>query len=104
MVGLLQVYIVALHNMVYWAAQPLGWIVGVTKAGPVSAGTFSTIQSKMGSVAAGGIMAGVQSVVMGGVGTTALTMTVVAATTLAAAATAPGQVACCAVMKAIVGR
>ena len=90
--------------MVYWVLQPLGWIMGVTEAGPVSAGMFATLQSKMGTVAAGGIMAGVQSVAMGGVGTAALTMTAVAATTAAAAATAPGQVVCRVAMKVITGR
>lgn len=79
--------------------------MGITKAGPVSAGMFAAIQSKMGGVAANGVLAGVHSVAMGGIGTTALTATTVAAASATVAATAPGcRVVYRAAKKAFVGR
>ena len=60
----------------YLVAVPLGLALGISSTGPVAGGAFAFIQSTMGGIAAGGVMAGVQSVAMGGMVGTPVTLAV----------------------------
>ena len=65
--------------------------MGVSATGPVAGSAFAALQSTVGSIGAGGLMAGVQSLAMGGLGNTSLAVAAAGAATAAAAATAKGR-------------
>jgi len=63
----------------YLVAVPLQLILGISAAGPVAGGVFSAMQRSLGGIAANSIMAGVQSVAMGGAIGTSITLAVAGA-------------------------
>lgn len=78
-------------SMAFWLlGQALGYHSGVGVAGPVAGGLFAAAQTCFGPVAAGGVMATIQSAAMGGVGaaTVAKVMAVTTAATTALTAAA----------------
>ena len=51
---------------VYLAPTALGWVIGISPAGPIKGGLFAALQSYYGNIKAGSTMAQTQSFVMGG--------------------------------------
>ena len=79
------------------AAPLCGVALGITTVGPVAGGLFSTLQG-LGLVTTGGILATVQSAVMGGTGLAAVSVAgagagavVVGGATTAVVAVIPGE-------------
>ena len=54
---------------VYLAPTAVGWVLGISPAGPLKGGVFAFLQSTFGNIQAGSTLAQTQSFVMGGAST-----------------------------------